>query len=236
MSLAAFFEAARPFLQGSTGVDSLRAVGPTPSSDADLAMYPWLVSWDQCRIVGELMPRVRTWVELLGRDWDALIRTFVAAHPPTGHSVPHVGEPFADWLAAHPEELDLPEGIETLADFTWTAFLARTAPDTGPDVDRRVFVRHYAHDPRVANRALADGELPGVAGPATLIVYRDERTLTARVCDANLATLAVLLVDRGLPLTGALAVSPEVLAAERNRLEQRGVLPHHAPSAQETAP
>lgn len=230
MTLAAFFDAARPFLQGETGVASLRALGHSPSPDADLAMYPWLVAWDQSRILGELLPRVRRWVELLERDWDGLVRAYVAAHPPAGHSVPHVGVHFADWLAAQRLELGLPEGIEAVADFTWTAFLARTAPDEGPDLDRRVFVRHYANDPRVANRALEKGELPGAAGPATLLVYRDETTATAKVCEASLATIAVLLTHQGAPLTGALAIGSEALAAERRRLEQRGVLPHHAPT------
>ncbi|MEZ4317192.1 MAG: putative DNA-binding domain-containing protein [Myxococcota bacterium] len=231
MTLADFFAAAQPFLQGRSAVDDLKTLGHTPSPDADLAMYPWLVAWDQARILAELVPTVRTWVELAGLDWDALVRAYVADHPPEGHSVPHVGAHLADWLAGHRErEPRLPAGIEALADFTWTAFLARTAPDDGPDLDRRVFVRHYATDPRIANRTLTSGEVPGPTDAVTLVVYRDETTGAARACTAGLVTVAVLLAHGGHALTGALDLPSDTLATERARLQNRGVLPHDAPT------
>lgn len=228
MRLTDFFDAMGTVLRGQAPPTSLRTLGPTPSSDADLAFYPWLLASDQARILAELMPTVRRWVELSGLDWNALVAAYVRDRPPAGHSVPWVGARFADWLSTAPFD-GLPAGIDALADFTWTAFLCRTAVDHGPDLDRRVFVRHYTHDPRPANAALKNDSLPGPSTPATLVVYRDEATGKARVQAADVPSLAALLDHAGIPRSGALALEGDALAAARSNLIERGILPQRAP-------
>jgi hypothetical protein len=228
MTLDHFFAAARDWLDGSAPPTSIRALGPTPSSDADLAFYPWLVAHDQQRILGQLMPRVRDWVERTDVAWTDLVAAYVKAHPPAGFTVATVGAHLADWLAAEVErDPRLPHGLEAVADLGWTRYLARSAPD-GDDVglDRRVFVRRYAVDPVAIERALRDDAPIPVTPSTTWLVFRHEPTGRPRVAAATLASIAVLVAATGAPLTGALALPEDQLDDERKRLTERGVLPH----------
>jgi hypothetical protein len=230
VSLDAFFEAVRPFLEGRSTVDELvAALGPTPSPAPDLAFYPWLVAFDQRRILAELCPAVKALVDQTdGLAWDALVAEYVADCPPTGHSVPAVGERLSDWLTArrerHPEQ---PVALECLADLAWTRFLCRSAPDDlGLGMDRRVHVRHYPVDVIALDRALKAGEALPEPRPTTLVVYRDERSLKVRHTVPSLHTLAVLALEQGQALAGPFAAIPtDALAAERARLVELGVLP-----------
>lgn len=227
MSLQAFFTAARPWLAGQTSPGALRSLGSTPSSDADLAFYPWLIAHDQQRILVELLPFVKTWIDATHGDWTGLVAAYVAAHPPTGVSVPTVAVAFADWLAdARRTDPQIPVGIEALADLGWTRFLARTAPDgDGLGLDRRVFVRQYSVDPIAIENALRAGCPVPETTAVTLVVHRDESTGKAALFPATLASIAVLVAASGAPLEGALALPTAVLRAERARLTERGVLP-----------
>jgi hypothetical protein len=227
MSLEAFFAAVQPYLAGQVPSEKLREAGPTSASKADLAFYPWLVAHDQQRILAELLPLVKRWVERVDGDWPSLVKSYVHAHPPAGFSVPTVGDRFADWLASSPAEHPwLPAGIEAVADLGYTRFLARTALD-GDDVgvDRRIFVRQYPLDPVATERALRNEEDLPQTGATTWVVFRHEPSGRPRVLSATLASIAVLVAASGAPLQGALALPADVLDAERERLTQRGVLP-----------
>jgi hypothetical protein len=222
VTLAVFFETMGPFLRGQTDLEEVRRrLGPLPTRDDDLRFYAELVAFDQQRILAELVPAARRWIERVGLDWASLVRAFVAEHPPTGWSVPHVGEHFADWLAArHATDPLLPTGIEAVVDLAWTRFLVRTAPE-GPTVE----IRHYPVDAVALTRTLLAGEEPDPRGPTTLLVYRHVERCVVSSRSASLATVAVLLAERGQPLAGPLAtLTAETIESERRTLVAHGVL------------
>lgn len=230
MSLDRFFAEVGPFLRGQIDVAGfLERAGPTTSPEGDLAFYPWLVAFDQRRILAELCPTAKTLVDRSqGLDWDALVDAYVAVHPPTAWSVPAVGERFADWLAARRvEDPDQPAALECLADLYWTRFQARTAPDAeGIGVDRRLFLRHYPIDVLTWELHLLDRTDAPPDRPSTLVVFRHAETCDVRHLVPTLATLAVLARLQGHPLAGPLAeLSDEALTAEQRRLTHLGVLP-----------
>jgi hypothetical protein len=232
MSLAAFFDAMGPYLQGQTSSAQLeQALGPLPGAPADHAFYPWLVAFDQRRILAELYPAVRALVDRTeGLQWDSLVAEYVADHVPDGHSVPQLGEALPDWLAArrehHPEQ---PEALECLADWRWVRFLAHIAPDTDElGIDERVFLRHYPLDVVAIERHLLRSPaepLPETAA-CTWLAYRHSSGTTVHQRPATLTTLAVLAQHQGMSLAGPLAdLPPDVLAHEADQLRAAGVLP-----------
>jgi hypothetical protein len=237
VTLDAFFGVMGPFLAGQADLSQVRsALGPLPGRDEDYRFYVELVAFDQRRILSELYPAVRAWVQSAGLDWQALCRDFVRARPPRGFSVPHLGEGFADWLSGHRErEPGLPFGVEAVADLTWTRFLARTAPDVqgpGPEglgLDRRLFVRHYPIDAPAVTKAAAQGRPLVPGGPVTLLVYRHAQRQTVHELPVARATLAVLLAESGAAVPPALRLPGAESEAERVRLAREGVLSHPEP-------
>ncbi|MEZ4235366.1 MAG: hypothetical protein R3F59_04245 [Myxococcota bacterium] len=230
-SLDAFFAHVGGFLEGGTGLEQLEAeFGPVGDRDG-LAYYAWLVKFDQMRILGELYPLCRTWLDRVGTPWEEVVAGFVAAHRPTGWSVPHLGEHFADWLLQQSEAdpARFPVGVEALADLVWTRFLARNAPDgDGLGLDRRVFVRQYRVDAVGLERAVHhDQPVAPFRKPSALLVYRHASGTGVFSIPASLATIALLVTEDqpGAVLPGVLGqVGAEDLAQERIRLAGAGVL------------
>lgn len=222
--LAGFFGAIDPFLRGRASLADVEArLGRAPTPDG-LAFYRWLVAVDQQRILAELYPAAKAWIERAGLGWDAVCAGFVAAHPPAGWSVPHVGHGFADWLDAEPVA-GQPAGIAAVADLAWTRFLARTAPDgPGLGLDRRVFVRMYPIDAVATHRALLHGDALPPARPTAIVVYRHAHTDAVHERPASLATIAVLVALAGVAGPD-LDVSAAERADERARLVAHGVVP-----------
>ena len=235
--LSRFFEVVGAYLEGRADLGSVKAVyGPEVDPKNGLSFYAWLVKHDQQRILGELYPSCRRWIERTAIDWADLTEAFVTAHRPAGWSVPHLGERFPDWLLGQLDVDDrLPRGIEAVADLAWTRFVSRNAPPTDDlGIDQRVHIRQYSVDVVAVERALADeAPLDPHLTPATILVYRHASGTGVRTLGVNLATVAVLVsaADPDAPLQGALAeIDGEALAAERRRLRKAGVLPAKEPT------
>jgi hypothetical protein len=235
--LEAFFTHVGRYLAGEGTLDEVQAaVGPAPSPDG-LAYYAWLVKFDQQRILGEMFPSCKRWLERLGVAWDQVAWAFCAEHPPAGWSVPHLGERFPDWLLAQSQgdPARYPVGIEAIADLTWTRFLARNAPDgEGLGMDQRVHVRQYRVDAVAVERAVFDGKPIEPRGdtppwkPTAMVVYRHASGLGVRTLPASLATIVVLVTEAtpDAELPGVLATVPAAdVAKERARLVEVGCIP-----------
>ncbi len=228
--LASFFALAGPWIRGEVTPEALRALGPTPSSDADLDFYPGLVRHGYHQALTDLFGPVRALVERWGGPaWDELCAAFLRAHPPTGHEIQPLGRPFAGWLESHLaghgwcDGLGAPTAqvVAALADHADCKVRARYAPD-GHDLglEERLFVRRYVVD--VVSLS-AEPTAPG-AGTTTVCTYRDHRDDVVRTFSPTVATMAVLASLVGAPRTGALALSDAELEVERDRLRRLGVI------------
>ncbi len=235
MSLQQFFDAMEPFLQGRSELaDVEAALGPAPGDPNNHRFYPWLVAFDQRRILAELFAAAHALVARTeGIEWGELVVAYLVDHPSIGHAVPELGTHFAQWLAqrreAHPEQ---PEALECLADLRWTRFIAFTAADVpGVGMDVRLFMRHYPLDVLALERALVHTPdpqvpLPAAGSPRTLLIYRHAEGTAVKTRIPSMATLAVLAQLQGMALAGPLAeLGDDVLQAELVQLEKAGVVP-----------
>jgi hypothetical protein len=230
--LREFFDAAGPWLRGQVPPDALRALGPTPATDADLAFYPLLTQWGYRSTLRELFAAVAAVLEAHGGPpWDAVADAFFAAHPPGGFVLQDLARPFAGWLEGHLAGAtffdDRALGVDTatalgaLADHTHTRILARYAVDgDGLFLDERVFVRRYPVDVVALTR---DPRAPA-GGTTTVCLFRDLRDDALRTFVPTLATMAAFAALLGQPRTGALALPDDAVAAELERLVALGVL------------
>lgn len=220
MSLPEFFAAARAWVGGDLDSEALRALGPTPSSDADLAFYPALIRNGWNRTLRELYGSVAALLEHRGLPWETVCSAYFAAHPPTGQDLRALGDAFPRWLDGYVADVELRHAATSLADYRWCRTAARHAPDEpGLGLERRVFVRRYPVDP------VALDEDPAAAADraVTVLVYRalDDRV---RWLAPSLATMAVLAAELGQERVGALALPADVLREERDRLVAIGVV------------
>lgn len=226
--LDAFFAVARDWVNGRVPPDALRALGPTPSSDADLDFYPGLVRLGYHQTLTDLMGPLRRLLEHAGIDWAATCDAFLADHPPAGHALPTVAFPMPAWLAARFAGAGFLDGagaptaqvLEAVAELCVCKVRARHAPDGPvPGFEVRTFVRRFPVDPA----ALAAD--PGArTGPTTVCVYRDVRDDVVRTLSPGVEAMAVFAALLGVPRTGALALPAPALRAEVERLVGCGLL------------
>src|SRR4051812_38847015 len=83
-SLAGFFSAMGSFLHGQSSAEDLRrALGPSPSGQNALAVYPWLIERDTSSVLEKLYPATRAWADALRPGlWDVLVRAYTTQRPP----------------------------------------------------------------------------------------------------------------------------------------------------------
>ena len=92
-----------------------------------LAIYSQMYIARLREVLEEDYPRLAA---ALGADaFDAVVRDYLAAHPPTHPSVRHVGQHFPDFLAAHAA---VPPFASDLARLEWTRVEVFDAPDVPP--------------------------------------------------------------------------------------------------------
>lgn len=231
--LAAFFALAGPWLRGDVPPDALRALGPTPATDADLAFYPLLSRQGWSRVMRELYGPLASVIEARGGpQWDELCSSFFQASPPGGYVLQAMGAPFPGWIERELAGATFADpaldgaattagGLAALADYLHCRSLARHAVDgPGLALDERVFVRRYPVD--VA--AWARDPHARVGRAVTLCVFRSVDDDSVDTLAPTVATMAVFAALAGVPRTGALAIPDAELIAEHARLVARGVV------------
>ena len=240
VSLSEFFAAMEPFLAGRSPVDVVtQRLGPSPSGDARLALYPKLIHRQKRGVLDHFFAAARAACETHARGtWDLLAEAYVAAVPAFHWEPNHYAEPMRAFVDGDARGKALPPCVPELMDFAWIRFAAmNAAPPTAndPGIDRALFVRHYAHDVAAYTKAVEErGEAPRLppAGACTLLVARSVRTQRLEIVRPSLAALVALRHREApaepLPLPGGLTAAQ--VAQEDAALVELGVL------ATQTAP
>ena len=200
--LDTFFAVMGGFLDGETSAEDVeRALGPSPSGTARLALYAKLVGRQRRDVLDSLFPAVRHACASVRQGlWDELTRAFVRAHPPRHWEPNRLGEPMAEFLARqHQGDSSIPGYLEELADYAYIRFAVATATPAadGVGLDRTLFVRRYEHDVVAFTRAVkgtTSAEWPSspAASACTLIVAWSTTALGVIELHPSLATLAAI--------------------------------------------
>lgn len=235
-ALETFFEAIWPFMQRRAGVgETVAALGPSPSGNARLALYPELVRRQQRGVLDRFFASVRAACEAYQpKLWDRLVEAFILETAPRHWEPNRYAEPFPAFLEARRKlEPSLPPVLLELADFAWIRFSAMIAEHSGgsdPELGRAVFVRHYTHEIPKYALAVEDGssKLDGSPerSPCTVLVCRSRHTARLEIVRPSLVAL-IALRRREMP-NGPLQLPDRLTEVEVDRedaaLVELGVL------------
>lgn len=232
--LARFFDAIRPFLAGEESpAQFVERLGPSPSGERRLAVYPRLVSLDWIGVIDKLYEATRHAIEAhRPGTWARLRAELGRTHPPEHWDINDYGRPFPDWIAAKRESGEnLPPFIEQLADFEWLEFITWTAADSAATtkVEPTLAVRQYSYAVPAFARAVRRGESPDPPAqkPTTVAIYRRPDTLLVHVFYLSMAGLLVLALAAGEVTESDLAragVTRDMRDAAENTLREHKIL------------
>jgi hypothetical protein len=197
-----FFEAMLPFLERRASVEeTVRVLGPSPSGNGRLALYPELVRRQKRSLLDHFFAAVRAACEAHEPGlWERLAEEYVRELAPRHWEPNHYAEPMLAFLAARQERSGaLPPAAFELADFAWVRFSAMIAahPEgADPAIGRALFVRHYDHDVATYALAVESGAPRPAPGPervaTTLLVCRSRRSGRLEIVRPSLAGLVAL--------------------------------------------
>ncbi len=234
--LSDFFEAIWPFMNHRTGVaETVRALGPSSSGVARLALYPELIRRQKQSILDHFFSSVRAAFGSsdAGR-WERLTAEYMRKASPHHWEPNHYAQPMVAFLEAEQaSDASIPYAAVELADFAWIRFEAMMSahpPYPDPGLGSAVFVRQYAHEISTfafaaETRTLAPGALPSPV-PCTVLVYRSRSTQRLEILRPSVATLIALRRREapGAPFTLPSALVESDVDHEETDLIQRGVL------------
>lgn len=252
--LARFFDAMRPYLAGEEPPRRfVERLGPSPSGERRLSVYPRLVALDWIGVIDKLYEATRYAIEShfdgLARieggkssepgksAWRRLRAELGRAHPPTHWDINEYGRPFPEWIASRRDSGEnLPGFVDQLADFEWLEFSTWSAPDVPavakgdrPIVEPTVSVRQYSFPVPAYARAVRRGEKPPAPAEkaTTVVVYRRADTLLVHLFYPSVAGLLVLAHASGEVDADTLAkagVTPDMRKSAENALYEHKIL------------
>jgi hypothetical protein len=233
--MEAFFSAMNAFLAGdSNAADVERALGPSASGTARLALYQTFVKRQREDVLDSLFPAVKHACHAVRANlWSEATTTFTRAHPPSDWEPNRFGKSFADfWSRRAAADPSIPSYLEELADYAYIRYAASVAiePSDGVGLDSSLYVRRYDHDVVAFTRAITDDVRPAPKAPSavprTLIVAWSRTTHTLTELHPSLAVMAAIgrrLGDDSAKGREDAPSESDVDAAERE-LIARGVL------------
>jgi hypothetical protein len=238
--LARFFERMQPFLERKHSVESLvGALGPSPSGNARLALYPEFIRRQKRNILDSFFSATRAACDAARPGlWNTLAESFVQETAPTHWEPNHYAEVFLKFLTKRQsEDPSMRAYFVELAEYAWTRFaamIARHPEGLDPGVDTAIFVRQYSIDVESYSHA-AEASPPVTSGtgvsepieiPCTLLICRSRISHRLTIVRPSLAAL-IALRKREVPegmLTLPAGLTPEAIDAEDAALVVLGAL------------
>jgi hypothetical protein len=202
VSLETFFESMLPFLEGRVGVaQTVRALGPSPSGNARLALYPKLIRRQKRSVLDGFFASARAACDALApRLWDRLIDQFIDQVAPAHWEPNHYAQQLLVFFTEKQGlTASVPPVVLELGDFAWirfSAMIAELPQGTDLSIGRALFVRYYANEVAKFALAVEDGSAQRGALPeasaCTLLVCRSRHNNRLEIVRPSLGALMAL--------------------------------------------